>query len=484
MKKLLLVLIILTMTVSNLYINTFAVETNATEDVTKSNRVKDAESIEAAIKEQNKKKNANEKNAQDEKKDTEKKETNETETKTDPNLPDVLSESAILVNGNTGTILYEKNAHKRMYPASTTKIMTAYIAINKLDLNAALTASTTAVDIARDSSNMGLIAGETFPVKHLLYSLMVQSANDAANVLAEAISGSIPEFVKLMNETAKNLGMTNTNYMNPHGYHDPNHYTTAYDMALVAKKAMENPVFQEIVSTTSLTLAPTDKYKEYRRFSTRNLLISKSADLRYQYPYATGIKTGYTSDAGQCLVGSSDKNGMTLISVVFKAPQNIANAVFSDTRTLFDYAYNNYRLRTVLKADDFASVCKVRWAMGKSHLVLKASEDVKALLPRNNYVSDLLTSEITVYDNIVAPVKEGDTLGQVKYFYDGKEIAVSDLVATRSISRSIIKQVMTYVLSAWFILIFGIIVAIIIIKRVKRTRKIARTRKIQKGMRR
>ncbi|MBO5929731.1 MAG: D-alanyl-D-alanine carboxypeptidase, partial [Clostridia bacterium] len=398
--------------------------------------------------------------------------------------PDVQSDAAILVNSNTGKIIYEKNAHKRMYPASTTKIMTAYLALNHLDLTNELTVSQTAIDIPSDSSAMGLLAGEVLTTEMLLHALMIQSANDAANVLAEAVSGSITDFVALMNQTAQELGMENTHFCNPHGYHDDNHYTTAYDMAIIAQKAMENSTFATIVSKKSIKIPPTNKYQKERIFATRNSLINNHSSLPLQYSYANGIKTGYTDKAGQCLVGSAKRNGMDLISVVFHAPKNAPDRVFIDTKNLFLHANTTYTIKTVLKADALASTCNIRWASGKSHMILKAMQDVKALLPRNGYNEALLTNEITIYDNITAPVKEGQQLGEIKYYYDKQEVATASLFASRDVSRNYLKQFFSYVLNIWFILILGVIVLILLLLRRKEKRRIAKIRRLRNRQKR
>ncbi len=377
--------------------------------------------------------------------------------------PDIKAEAAFLINPSTNTVIYEKNADKRMYPASTTKIMTAYLALTKLDLTKELTASATAVDIDRDGSNMGLSQGEVLTGKQLLESLMIHSANDAANVLAEAVSGSIAEFVNLMNKTAKKLGMKNTHFENPHGYHDENHYTTARDMSILAKKAMENKTFAEMSAMTSLIIPPTNKYKTERIFRTRNSLINPYSDISLQYRFANGIKTGHTSNAGYCFVGSAERNGLDLISVVFKSPN--FNQSFKDTKALFEYAYSKYRMRTVIKSDEIASTCKVRWALGKDHLVLKTEKDVKALLPRDTYAPELLKSEFVINDKITAPIKEGDVLGKAKFYYDGELVAEAELLSSRTISRNIVKQLFSYLLNGWFLLALGLLVVVILYNR-------------------
>lgn len=427
---------------------------------TNENRVKDQKTV---VSEEEKKPN--------ETKTDEKKE-EKTEDKQDkkeevilPSGPDVKAEAAFLINPSTGVIIYEKNADMRMYPASTTKIMTAYIALKHLDLAANYTASSTAVDIDRDGSNMGLSNGEVLTGRQLIDSLVIHSANDAANVIAEAVSGSVSEFVNLMNATAKELGMKNTHFANPHGYHDDNHYTTARDMALLAVKAMKNEIFVQMVSATKIIIPPTNKYSTERIFNTRNALINPYSDISVRYRFATGIKTGHTSNAGYCFVGSAEKNGLDLISVVFKS--NSFDRSFIDTKNMFEYAYSNYRLRTVMKGDQIASTCNVKWAWGKDHLVLNTNKDVKTLLPRNTFSEELLKSEILINDNIKAPVKKGDSLGTIKFFYDNELVAESELYASRSISRNIFKQIFSYLLSPYFLIFLGIVVAFIIILRIK-----------------
>lgn len=308
---------------------------------------------------------------------------------------------------------------------------------------------------------------------------MIQSSNDAANVLAEAISDSVTEFIVLMNQTAQNLGMNNTNFVNTHGYHDDNHYTTAYDMAIIAQKAMENPVFAKIVATKSYEIPPTNKHPESRKFYTRNALMSVSSSLDIQYRYTNGIKTGHTDKAGQCFVGSASRSGMDLISVAFHAPKNIPNRAFVDTKNMFVYAYTKYRTKTVLKADDLASTCNVKWASGKTHLILKSSRDVQALLPKENYHEEWLTSEIHINEKIVAPIAKGTELGEIRYFYNDEEVAVAKLYADRDVSKSYIKQIFSYLLSLWFLTILGLIVAIILLRKRKEYRRISRIREIK-----
>jgi len=322
---------------------------------------------------------------------------------------------------------------------------------------------------------MGISQGEILTVRQLVDSLVIHSANDAANVLAEEVSGSIEEFVNLMNEKALELGMNNTHFENPHGYHSDNHYTTARDMAIIACTAMENETFAEMVGMKKLTIPKTNKYDTERVFSTRNALINPYSDISLQYRFATGIKTGHTSNAGYCFVGSATKNDMDLISVVFKSTSY--NRAFIDTKNLFEHAYSAYRIRTVIKGDELASTCNVRWAWGKEHLVLKTTKDVKTILPRDNYSQELLKSEIIINENITAPIKEGEQLGTVKFFYDDELVAESPLYASRSVSRNYFKMLFSLLLNGWFLTALGIVVVMIFVSKLKHSAKKKHTKK-------
>ncbi len=398
-------------------------------------------------------------------------------------LPNVYGETAVLINANTGTVIYEKNAHEKIYPASTTKIMTALLAIEHLDLDKEVTASKAAVSIASDSSKMDLIEGEILTVRDLLYALMLHSANDAANALAEEVSGSIGSFVTLMNERAREIGMENTNFMNPHGYHDKDHYSTAYDMAILGIEAMKNEVFQEVSLTQRMTIPPTNKTEKERKYWTRNYMISHNSNPDIRYVYGTGIKTGSTSDAGQCFVGSAKLGSMVLVSSIFRSPKEIPERVFIDTKSMFKYGFNNYRIRTVQKGEELASTCKVKYARGKSSLVLKTYKDVVALLPSADYFADNLRSEIKIKDDITAPVKEGDVLGEIVFLYGDDEVARSPLYASRSVGKSIIKQFFSYIFNIWFILIFGVVVFVILLRRKKARTRAARLKELRTNRR-
>lgn len=260
------------------------------------------------------------------------------------NLLNIYSEAAILIEAKTGKILYDKDIYSRKYPASTTKILTAIIAIEECDLNDIATASYNAIHSVKSGYTIADIQeGETFTIKELLNVLMLQSANEAANIIAEHISGSTEEFSKLMNQKAKEIGCLDSNFVNANGAHSEEHYSTAYDLAMIARYCMQNEIFRELVKTEECSLPITEKFEEERIFRNTNSLMQ--ANSRYYYPYCNGIKTGYTTPAKNCLISSSNKNGFELISVILHAEstEDGLSARYVDTINLFEYGYDNFK---------------------------------------------------------------------------------------------------------------------------------------------
>ena len=255
----------------------------------------------------------------------------------------MYSESAILIEAETGKVLYDKDMHVRKYPASTTKILTAILAIENCNLNDVATASHSSIFSVKSGYTVANIQeGESFTIRELLDVLMLQSANEAANVIAEHISGSINEFTNLMNQKAKEIGCLDSNFVNTNGAHNENHYSTAYDLALIAKYCMKNDVFRQLVTKESCSLPQTEIYQEERVFRNTNSLMNKES--KYYYPYCNGIKTGFTTPAKNCLISSSNKDGFELISVILHAEttEEGQSARYVDTINLFEYGYNNF----------------------------------------------------------------------------------------------------------------------------------------------
>ncbi len=242
-------------------------------------------------------------------------------------VPSVSAKTAVVMDINTGRVLYEKDKDEKIYPASTTKIMTALIAVEQGNMDKEVKIPPEAVGV--EGSSIYLAQGEKLPMRDLVYGLMLRSGNDSAVAIAEEIAGSTEEFVNMMNRRAQEIGAKNTHFMNPNGLQDENHYTTAYDMALMARQAMHNPTFREVAKAKS--------YQADRGEGKFNMFYNKNKVV-YQYEGGTGIKIGFTKTAGRTLVASSERDGMELICVVMNDPN-----WFEDSYALMDYAYSNYQ---------------------------------------------------------------------------------------------------------------------------------------------
>ena len=401
------------------------------------------------------------------------------------NPPELRSEAAILLDLKTGRVLYSKNENERLYPASTTKILTAILALEKGNLSDVITASAEAIDpITSEDSNVGILRGEQMTLEQLVYCMMVASANDAANCIAVHIGGSLDGFTQMMNNRAKELGATDTHFVNAHGFHSGEHYTTAADLALVSRYAMTIPKFREIVATPRYSMAPTNKYTTDRYLSTTNNLISKIRSTQYYYPAAIGIKTGHTSDAGNCLVAAAQKDGTEFLTVTLKAPAEEGKTYsFVDTRALFDYAFANYKYLTISAVNDVVADSPVHVAKSATRVALTVPEAVGALLPADIDVKTAVTKDVALNDNIKAPIAQGDVLGTVTYSYQGSQIASSDLVASNNIERdlflSIINVIIRVLTSPFFLIpVIVLIILLIYLNHRRRQRRKARRNKL------
>lgn len=258
------------------------------------------------------------------------------------NAPNVNSEAAIVMEASTGAILYAKNIHDSYYPASITKILTTLVAIENSSMKEVVKHSKKAIyDVDLRSSRIGIDVGEELTMEQSLYGIMLESANEVSYAVGEHISGDIDSFTHLMNERAKALGALNSNFTNPHGLPDENHYTTAYDMAVIARAAIQNETFKKITQTRVFTIPPTNIQEETRYLANHHRFIK----YKNQYEGCIGGKTGYTSVAKYTLVTFAERNGMTLISVIMKC-DSIANE-YSDTKALLDFGFDNFSLYNI-----------------------------------------------------------------------------------------------------------------------------------------
>lgn len=348
--------------------------------------------------------------------------------------PNLISQAAILMDNKTEKILYEKNANEKMYPASTTKILTAILTLENCSLDEMITVSYDAVmSIPEGYSSAALQIGEQLTVEQLLQLLLVHSANDAANVLAEHVGGSVESFVSMMNTKVHELGLSHTHFTNAYGLHDDNHYTTAQDLAIIMKYCIKNEDFRKIAGSASCTLPATNKYGTRKYTSTNELIIPNNSNY---YPYLTAGKTGYTSQAGDCLVSCSYKDDLELICVVLGGKTiNGVSTRFSETKTLYQYGYHNYSIKTLLHANDIVTQTEVpNGTKETKNLDLLASNSIEALL-ENSVSIDNLPFEINLEEKIKAPIEQGDHLGTISYTIDGIQYE-TDLIASHPVEES------------------------------------------------
>lgn len=372
----------------------------------------------------------------------------------------LYSESCILIEANTGTILYGKNENQKMFPASTTKILTAIIAIEKCNLDDAVIVQKSAISsIPAGYSSAYLSEGEQVTVRDLLQVFLIHSANEAGYVLAEHISGSVSNFADLMNSKSKEIGCTNSNFVNPSGIHNENHYTTAEDLAKIASYCMKNKTFRSIVSMKKCTIAPTNK-SDSRTYKNTNDLINPSS--KYYTPECIGIKTGYTSEAKNCLVAGFTKNGLNLISIVLGSPtiQGISSTRCVDSITLCKYGYSNYEMKKfATKGETISSIDIKNGSKETRTLDLILENDVKLLSKGDSSESNL---NISLKENLHAPIKANDIVGTATYTSCGTKVTVN-LLASHDVKETIIIKLILLLIT----LIFIIVLVLIITKKIK-----------------
>lgn len=376
-------------------------------------------------------------------------------------IPDTYSSACLLMEEITGKILYSKNANSIMYPASTTKIMTAILTLENCNLSDTAVVSHNAVfSIPSGYSTASLVEGEVLTIEQLLNVLLIPSANDAAVVLAEHIAGSVEAFSDMMNSKAVELGCLNTHFVNPNGIHNENHYSTAYDLALIGKYAMQFPTFKEISSKTRYTLPITNAYsKEDRIFNTTNDLIKpnySSSPTNYYYKYATGGKTGYTDPAGQCIVATATKDNVSLIAVTLHGDfteDNLSQRAL-DCKALFEYGFNNFSMVSIAKKGDVASNMKVPNATkDSSSLDLLYSDDIYAFVP-NGFDTSSVTPNIKL-SSTFAPIAQDTILGTISYDIDGSNYSCNLLASHEVYKNQFAKTAMELALLLIFLILLS-----------------------------
>jgi D-alanyl-D-alanine carboxypeptidase (penicillin-binding protein 5/6) len=389
----------------------------------------------------------------------------------------ISSDAALLVDMDTDVVLYEQDADKQVCPASITKVMTALLVLEAIEAgNLTMKDSITAysdcwTDLDATSSNQNIQPGEKMTVEELMYCMLVASANEAANILARAVSGSIDDFVAAMNARAKELGCTGTNFVNAHGMPDDDHYTTCNDLYLIAKAAMGYTQFREIVGTDEYYIDATNM-SERRHFFNTNALLSNLKYAGYVYDACIGIKTGTTDEGGYNLLSAAEQKGKTLISVVIgcqptkKKNGTVEYTHFSESKRLLQWGFENFSTITIIdKKDTYGSV-PVTLSTEADSVSVAPETSLEAELP-NDITADSFVATPTLRRSVEAPVQKGDVLGTLVLTLDGEEYAVVNLVAVNDVAASALlkrKAMIQDLLSRWYIkALIGVVLVLVLV---------------------
>lgn len=354
----------------------------------------------------------------------------------------VAAKAAMLVDLNTGKIIYEQNADEKIYPASLTKIMTCLLVLENGNLSDTVTVTADAFHGLDDSSSTaGLVEGESMTVETLLYCMMISSGNEASNVAAEYISGSVDAFVDLMNSRAQELGCTGTHFANPHGLHEQDHYTTARDLMKITMAALKSEMFKTITNTSEYIL-PANEFADERKLTTTNQLILNNTSNGFYYSKAAGIKTGFTTPAGRCVISTAKDDGMYFLGIVCGADTIIGETgmvemqSFPECIRLFKYGFESFTYVTAVSPLYPVTQIGIRNSAASEYVALSAQREIRILLP-SNYDPDKLKTELLMpEDTVDAPVSEGQVCGEIEVSYDGELLDKTELVAITDVPKS------------------------------------------------
>ena len=351
---------------------------------------------------------------------------------------EIFADAYMLINldDDNYPVIAQKNKDKRKYPASLTKIATAMVIINNVkNLKEKTTASQNAIDVLANTYAQvaGIQPGDTLTIEELLSLIMVHSACDACTVAAEYVAGTIPEFVKLMNNWAKSLGCTGTNFTNCDGLHDENHYTTASDVAIMTLEALKNETFSKVCTQKSV------EFNDQTLIHTNYMLDEHH--LTYYYEYAEGIKTGSTSEAGYCVVTKASKDGYNYLAVVMDSPIKKIDGIetkcsFIDAASLFDWAFDSLKYSVVVKGNDVVYEIPVEDGKDADSVQLGSTEDITALVPASLDASAVMIKPIEPPESLKAPIVKGDKICEADIIYADKVVATVDLCAMQTIELS------------------------------------------------
>lgn len=351
--------------------------------------------------------------------------------------PDVKAMGAVLIDGKSGRVLWEKNADEAMANASTTKIMTCILAIESGKLDETVTVSKNAA--SQPKTRMGLSLGEQIKLKDLLYALMLESANDSAVAIAEHISGSVEDFCDLMDKKAYEIGAKDTDFETPNGLDRGDHHSTAYDMAIITSYALNNEEFRQIINMRQISVK-SDKCTY--SLTNKNRLLS-------EFSGAIGVKTGFTGKAGHCFVGAVEREGMTLISVVLGSGWGNTGKQrkWIDTKNILNYGFENYDYYDLCVEGDYIDTIPVEKSYGES---VRAEVKDSITLPLSTAEREALYVEIKMPETIEAPIKTGDELGRILFKTDSETIiAQSPITAKNTVDKKDMKTTMGKLIKYW-----------------------------------
>ncbi len=367
-----------------------------------------------------------------------------------PSGPSVYAESAIVMEASTGLILYEKNINDEHYPASITKIMTVLLALENSSLGEIVTFSRNSVyDVEADSSRLWIDVGEQLTMQQCLYGILLESANDIAYAVAEHVAGDIESFGKMMTERAKSLGCLNTNFVNPHGLQDENHYTSAYDMALITREAMKNETFRKIFSTRTSQIPPTNLQSETRYLVNHHKFIRK---VDYFYDDCIGGKTGYTSTSKYTLVSVAKRGDLELICVVMR--DDTSAHQYTDTQKLLDFGFDNFSIYPIVDLESTQTLTESPLFTRYNSLLSKSDSPIVTdskgylVLPNTASFQDALkevsffqpSGNDSSFTSGSPVVKEGNNvIGKISYTYYGKYVGGADILYIQKDSPYLIK---------------------------------------------
>lgn len=393
----------------------------------------------------------------------------------------VDASAALLVDMDTDTVLYDQNATDSVYPASLTKVMTALVVLRhieagELSMEDVVTTRSDAWDgLESDASSQNIRPGEKMPVEDLMQCMLVASASEAANILAQEVDGSVSEFVAEMNQVAKELGCTATNFVNPSGMPDDEQVSTCQDLYLIGKAAMEYDVFRDIVKMDECYIDATNM-SEQRHFYSTNALLTNYRYLGYTYSKCIGIKTGSTEAAGYCLMSAAEENGKTLVAVVMGCDNPIGSdgtvqrKQFSESSRLLQWGFDNFSTIDIVDDTITYGTVQVNLSTESDHVSVEADSNISAELP-NDVSPESFEKQITLMKEVDAPVEKGQVLGTLTLSLDGREYGTVNLVAINSVEASAVlvrKAQIQRLLSHWYVKallsLLGILILLLLLR--------------------